>query len=236
MIPSYLVQRIAQLENNIKKDYELLNRIEAALRVEDSPKRQAKYELDIAELKASAGRYEKEYQELLAKVSPQQTSQLQNIQVELQKMDTKLDLVIASQAAIYKHLDNMQQELLARYELGERELVATLFEKLDQDKLILIRAMIEGLDANLITQQETQQLLTTVQSSMVALEQQNVAIPVNQLLEDAIKDPSLDVRHRLKICLPIIPLILQYEGELEIGSGTNLGNLWKQLVAKVHGA
>jgi hypothetical protein len=44
------VDRRSDIEAQLVKDYELLNRIESQLRVEDDPKRQAKLEQDIAKL------------------------------------------------------------------------------------------------------------------------------------------------------------------------------------------
>ncbi|HAJ35410.1 MAG TPA: hypothetical protein DCL15_06925 [Chloroflexi bacterium] len=53
------------------------------------------------------------------------------------------------------------------------------------------------------------------------------------------EDPTLDARHKLEVTIPIIPLLLEYKFETELGSRANLVALWEALKAKVqsrHGA
>jgi hypothetical protein len=40
---------------------------------------------------------------------------------------------------------------------------------------------------------------------------------------------KLDVGHKLKVSIPIIPLILSYEGEINLKSGLNLKKAWQKL-------
>jgi hypothetical protein len=46
---------------------------------------------------------------------------------------------------------------------------------------------------------------------------------------DVVDDPKLDVSHKLKVSIPIIPLILSYEGEIDLKSGLNLKKAWQKL-------
>lgn len=45
---------------------------------------------------------------------------------------------------------------------------------------------------------------------------------------DVVDDPKLDVGHKLKVSIPIIPLILSYEGEIDLKSGLNLKKAWQK--------
>jgi len=54
-------------------------------------------------------------------------------------------------------------------------------------------------------------------------------------LSDVVEDPKLDVNHKLKVSIPIIPLILSYETEVELKSGLNLKAAWQRLKARVRG-
>lgn len=49
------------------------------------------------------------------------------------------------------------------------------------------------------------------------------------------EDPSLDARHKLEVTIPIIPLLLDYKFETELGSRANLVALWETLKTKVQG-
>jgi hypothetical protein len=50
-----------------------------------------------------------------------------------------------------------------------------------------------------------------------------------------IADPKLNSNHKLKYSIPIIPLILSYEGEVELKSGLNLKKVWQNLKARLRG-
>ena len=52
-------------------------------------------------------------------------------------------------------------------------------------------------------------------------------------VREVVQSPELEVKHKLKITAPIIPLILSYEGQIELGSGLDLEAAWKRLIAKV---
>lgn len=57
--------RIKQLEGNILKDAELLNKFEEEQRYETNPRRMEGYERDIKRQRDSIERWQKEYRELL---------------------------------------------------------------------------------------------------------------------------------------------------------------------------
>jgi hypothetical protein len=54
-------------------------------------------------------------------------------------------------------------------------------------------------------------------------------------LSAVVDDPKLDVSHKLKVSIPIIPLILSYETEVELKSGLNLKAAWQRLKVRVRG-
>lgn len=41
--------------------------------------------------------------------------------------------------------------------------------------------------------------------------------------------PGLDARHKLKVTIPIVPVLLSYEGELELNSRLDLAAVWQAL-------
>jgi len=45
----------------------------------------------------------------------------------------------------------------------------------------------------------------------------------------------MDFKHRLKVAVPLIPFILDYEGEFELGTGINLKQGLKQFMARFIG-
>ena len=90
MIPPNIELRLRHLEDNIKQDWELLREYEEALRYEDEPRRKAKYNREINNLRESANRYEKEYDELKTQIHGESSPQMQNVAIQLQQINTSL--------------------------------------------------------------------------------------------------------------------------------------------------
>ena len=69
---------------------------------------------------------------------------------------------------------------------------------------------------------------------LTVLQDKITSLPPNKTASiEIIKDPQFDAKHRLKEGLPIIPMLVGYEGELELGSGFNIKTAWEYLVAKL---
>jgi hypothetical protein len=105
MTSVFFNQRLEHLTEHIARDLELLQECENALRVEDNPRRRARYQLDIEQLRESTRRYRQEYEMLNGQV----TREMRTLDEQLQQMDRKLNAVLGGQVAIAQHLTQMQQ-------------------------------------------------------------------------------------------------------------------------------
>jgi len=227
--------QLDHLADNIRRDLALLKDYEDAQRYEADPCRQAKYRRAIEELRESATYYQREYEELQAQVSGELSIKMQDIAAQLHQMDMKLDALLIGQAAIQDDLINLQQIVLARFDTSEQTIIATALERLDQNQLATVQAMLDALEGNQMSEAEMRRVIDTVEQILVVLQQRGVVLPSQQLVAEVIAAPTLDVKHKLKVTFPIIPLIIGYEGELELGSKLNLEALWQRLVARVRG-
>ncbi|HEY9875704.1 MAG TPA: hypothetical protein V6D12_19900 [Candidatus Obscuribacterales bacterium] len=235
MVPSSFNLRLQHLEDNIKQDEILLKKYQDALRYEDEPRRQTRYEREIEQLRASANRYRQEYDELRMQITGEPSVKMQSIAIQLQQMDTKLNTLYAGQKAIYENINHLRQGLLNRYEASEQHIIAVITERLDQAQINTVSSVLEVLEAEKLSDFETQQLLEETQQILAVLNQRNIVLPGEQEVTEAIKAPELDAKHKLKVTVPIIPLILQYEGELELGTAINLKATWQNLLVRFRG-
>ncbi|HLO89515.1 MAG TPA: hypothetical protein VK203_31520 [Nostocaceae cyanobacterium] len=210
-------QRLQDLADNVAKDIALLKDFEDALHYEDDPRRKARYNREIKQLKESAKCYQQEYDNLKQQITnSKQSSEVQNLGVQLYQMNTKLNLILNSQVAISQNLNQMQQTLLARYDATQQLIISSVAQNLNQNQLLLTQTLLDALENNQLSETEIQQILVILATRIPAL-------PSGQIeVADIIKNPELDAKHRLKIALPIIPFILDYEGELELGTGFNI--------------
>jgi hypothetical protein len=220
-------QRLKDLEDHIASDQKLLNEFEEALRYETNPRVMGGYRRDIERQQESLTKYKQEYAELKQELAGTPDAQMQNVEGQLQQMDAKLNVLLSGQVAIYENQNQIRQDLLNRYDAIERTIISTITQQFNETQLVLTQNLIDALEANLISEQEMQQML-------VVLEERIPALPPSQAaVAEIIKDPELDAKHKLRVTLPIIPMLVEYEGELELGSGFNIKSAWEQLVAKL---
>jgi hypothetical protein len=236
MEPSNLTRRLKDLEDNIKKDFALLKDYEDALRDEDDPRRKGKYNRGIEQLRESANRYQQEYDRLHQQITGESTVQMHSVAIQLEQMNDRLGQLYAGQKAIYGNINHLRQGLLARYSASEKNIIYAITERLDESQVTTISALLDAIEANQVSDAEMQNILPSIQEGLIILQQRGVTLPVSQEeIVQVINAPQMDFKHRLKVAVPIIPFILDYEGELELGTGINLKEALKQFRARLIG-
>ncbi|MEH2359211.1 hypothetical protein [Nostoc sp.] len=228
--------RLQHLEDNIRQDQNLLKEYEDSLRYEDDPRRQGRYKREIKQLRESANLYQKEYDELRVQITGESNVQIQNVAMQLQQMNTRLDRLSAGQKAIYENINHLRQGLLARYNAGEQNIIAAITEQLDQSQMVMISIVLDAIETDQVTDGEMQLILQGIQQNITKLQQNGTALPPSQTaLVEVINAPELDFKHRLKVAIPLIPFILDYEGELELGTGIDLKAALQALIVRFQG-
>ncbi len=236
-MPSNFELRLQHLEENIRQDQDLLKAYQDALRYEDDPRRQAKYSREIDKLRESANSYQKEYDELREQITGEPNVKMQNVAIQLQQINTKIDRLSAGQKAIYDNINHLRQGLLARYDVGEQNIIAALTEQLDQSQMVMIATVLDAIEANQVTEAEMQPIFQGIQQTITKLQQNGTSLPPSQsALVEIINVSELDFKHRLKVAIPLIPFILDYEGEIELGTGINLKTALQALMMRLKGA
>jgi hypothetical protein len=153
MTSVFFNQRLDHLTEHIARDLELLQECEDALRVEDDPRRRAKYQRDIEQLRESTRRYRQEYEMLNGQVA----TEMHIVDEQLQQMDRKLDAVLGGQATIAQHLTQMQETLLSRYDAEERSLVTATVQRLDDRQLAMTQTLLNALESHRLAEAEIEE-------------------------------------------------------------------------------
>lgn len=219
-------QRLQDLIEHVTKDRALLKEYEDARRYEDDPRRKARYLLEIEQLWQSVNRYQQEYDELLKQMH-QHSAEMETVAAQLPRMHDNLDLVLSSQVAIYQDLGEMQQAFLSHYTQTEQSLIEAVTQELNQHQLAVTQILLNALETNQLSEPAMEQMLAVLAERLPELP------PSQAQVVEIIKDPELDTRHKLKVTLPLIPFLVDYEGELELGSGFNIKAAWEGLIAKL---
>ncbi|MBE9156424.1 hypothetical protein IQ265_06220 [Nodosilinea sp. LEGE 06152] len=226
MISSTLALRLKQLEGNISQVLQLLNEYEKELLDEDDPGRKSKYRRRIESLKQQKEKYEEEFSDLQVQLESEYPDRAQSLSSQLQIIDDKIDLLLESQEHLF-------QALMVHFSPKEQGFLSPLAQKLDQIELIKAKAFIEAIDEDLIPEKNVCLMLEEARQMIKASQEKELDLPEeNVIIAEIINSPEIDVKHALKVSIPIIPFILAYEGELGLGTGVNLKEAWKGLKSK----
>lgn len=226
MISSALSIRLQQLENNISQILQLLNEYEKELLDEDDPGKRSKCRRRIESLKQQQIQYEEEFLNLQVQLESYCPQRVQTLSSQLQVVNNKIDFLLESQLHLF-------QALMLHFSPEEQDFLSTLSRKLDQSELVKVKAFIEAIDEDLISEESVHLMLSEARQ-MVKISQEKVLdIPEeNAIIAEIINSPEIDAKHALKVSIPIIPFILAYEGELGLGTGINIKEAWKGLKSK----
>jgi hypothetical protein len=224
MLSQIFQQRLTDLLDHITQDQKLLKEFEEALAVEDNPRTLKKYKKEIKRQQESIDNYRQEYTELEQQLTGIPTpqiqvvgNQLQIIENQLQQIDAKLNIVLIN-----------QDSLLLRYQVSEQAILRVFIEQLNQTQLAFTENMLNAVAANQVSESEMLEMLAVLESRIPSL-------PANSQAEIAeiIKSPELDARHKITVTLPIVPFLINYEGELELGTGFNIKSAWEFIIKKL---
>jgi hypothetical protein len=148
------------------------------------------------------------------------------------------DLFAAVQAQVQQVERTLQQGflfVLARFDLAEQRIVAPILARLDAQQTELLAAILDALETRAFPAAELGQHLAAIHLALAQINVRSAQIADRQLAEslrqaaELASDPGLDVKHKLKFTVPLVPLLLEYEGELELSSRLSLREAWRLL-------
>ena len=95
--------------------------------------------------------------------------------------------------------------------------------------------MTTALEQAQLTQQDATQLVSTLRQTLAEAEEKAIlpAPAGAQAITNIIDAPDLDISNKLKLTIPIIPYLLDYEAEVQLDSTINLEMVWNMLKTKL---
>ena len=234
----FLERRLQGLAKNIRRALDLLEEYEEILLYAADPRRRGQCYRAVEQLRESAENYQHEYDGLREQVTGKPSVVMLDVEARLAGLHDKLNALIAGQAVIRDQLADLRHTVLDRFDASEQVIINAVVERLDENDLATVQAVLDGLDDRRVPDNELQEILAAVQGLVAEIRREGVTLTDPALasgverMEEVVKEPTLDVSHKLKLSVPIIPFILSYEGELGLASGLNLDKAWNRLVAK----
>lgn len=224
--------RLNQLNDNINKDLELLNEYEKKLRLEDDPKRKELCKISIKELRESALAYSQEYKQLEEVISKELLVSNEEIS-ELTIIQEKLNMLLKGQKKTHEKLSKTKELILERYTELENKIVFQVVDALNQEESRIVNQILETMEQKSFDNMEiVNKINNNLHDILIGLNR--VDIPNTEKIERLISDPKIASKQKLKFIIPIIPLLLRYEQEVELSIDMNLQKVWNSLKNKIN--
>jgi hypothetical protein len=137
----------------------------------------------------------------------------------LERLSLEHAQLIGGQAQIEEKLERLSDDLLREVARHERFLTSTV-------------AM--AFERGMIAQGEMQETLNVIIAVLEEIRLRQAEMPAqlvdqSEQVADIIGEPGLDITHKLKVCIPLIPMLLAYEGEISLSHKANLEAAWQRL-------
>jgi hypothetical protein len=137
-----------------------------------------------------------------------------------------------------EYADLLRKEIPTQFAPSERALIHTVVQRLSSDQLDLMRTALQAADHNPNDPAFTQ-LSAVIVAALPSVQQQLAAKSTpaaNQVAHVAqiIQTPTADIKQKLKLSIPLIPLFLSYETEFNLNIAVNLTAAWERLKERFH--
>lgn len=140
--------------------------------------------------------------------------------LEKETEEQKLGQLVEGQEHIRSSVDDLQEALRFR---------------LDQQQGRIVTAIVEAINKGGVPGRELRPIMDSLKVLLEGLLSGTWSLPSDALSAEAyrlpqiIDAPHISIHHKLKITLPIIPLLLGYEGEVDLSSAIDLEQAWQRL-------
>jgi hypothetical protein len=230
-----LRQQVADLRNSVGWLAERLARIETGAQGATPATGE-----ELSALRQDLSAYRSIYETLQAFLAAEHRAAIADVAAELKQLGGKLDMLDRGQQAIREDLAAQREAILSGLAGTERRIVGAVLARLDAQALADVQAIKGTVEAGRLADLETQTALAELQTLIADIQRRQVSLPAAVAAELAqiqnlTTGTELDVKHKLVLELPIVPLLLSYQGEFELADGLKLAELWRRLVAKVRG-
>ena len=128
-------------------------------------------------------------------------------------------------------ITQLREDVLARLDAVQYQVVTNIVAQLRADQLQELQVILVGLDQLRLSQQEAIQWVAALRPALIEAEEKKL-LPAASA-STIVDSPTLGVAHKLKLTVPIIPFLLGYEGEIQLGSRMNLEMAWEWLKKKL---
>jgi len=154
---------------------------------------------------------------------------------QLGQMEEKL---VAEHAATRQTTAGQTQAILARVDERHENTVALLLQRLDEQQLETVTLLLDAADREEVARWEGEQLLLLVQQALADLERLRRDQPDAQQWESLLAALQQEAawQQKLKLTIPLVPGLLEFESEAAIDVWEPLHAAWERLRTRIAGS
>lgn len=141
--------------------------------------------------------------------------------------------LLAEIQAIVRTDNNRIRDELTAYLDGQTD---NFIDHLTVSQTTLLNQIAMASEENSLNNNDVEALFNAIQSLQQNLPTADHLTQLTDTLSNlppVINDTQADIRHRIKATIPIIPMLIQYEGEYELSSGVNISSILREIVSRI---
>ena len=176
--------------------------------------------------------YPNPYRQLVWGITGQRPEDLpaETLSLSVERLSSP-NLIEEVRTAVRQEIARTREELLQQAD----DHLRTVLQQLTEAQVSTVQVLSQGIQEARFSESDMAALLEAIRDIKAGAAGNAALSEVVAKLPDAFEDTRLDVAHKLKLTLPIIPLLLAYEGEFDLNSSMNISTLVKKMLAKLRG-
>jgi hypothetical protein len=229
-----LEEEMRHLGESARKDVERLRELDDLLRYETDNLQRAKYEEMLRRVEASFSKHKRQFQDLQKCATAGLVAVGWQVSSEFERLEERLESLVAAQREL---AGEFRVDLAEGLERTAERISAEISASLDATAQGTVKAVLAGIELRASDDHGIQELLSSVEELIQAVKRIEAAVPTDlqsrvSVAEAVIEATHLDVKHRLRVTIPIIPLVVSYMSELELKGGLSVSALWENIVKR----
>jgi len=161
----------------------------------------------------------------------------QILEIGLPAIDRRNDIIFSKVCDIDIHLDQIKESILSQLDKSERNIITVFLSHLNESDIRITNELVGAIKNQKLDQEDLKIVETIVGETckIVAEKQEEIVRQQTELANTIVnfielqKTPDYNVRHRIVVTIPLIPVLMNYTVIHEVQSGKKIKALWTKV-------
>ncbi len=210
---------IEALENELRKQYNLIAEYRGLILTTKDPRTKLRYKEEIDRCEKGIDEIKNKYLPQLKQEKPQASEG--DILQEIQASEYRIKQHV--QTELQTQLSEQNKVILLKIDQSHQSLAQKFLVGMQQQQAEMIPKLLDSIERKEVAGSEVMQMLQLLQDQI-----SKITFPEKAEVQAALGDIDLSPKSKLKLALPIIPTILAWETEFEVGWSQSIPQAWQE--------